>query len=300
MQQYLRPSSFLRRLSTRSVTSSPPVDPTLRRIPGFAYTVEHAYDDVDLANLPSVVLIHGGPGSHADFRYISGEFAALRSQIPVPSLIRVDLRGYGSSLPMLETPSAANLAKALLDGLEATEGDGPYVLVGHSLGAHVALEAARQRPEVVAGLGFVAPVCLSHHYGVRPFFVNRFAGKYSTHALLGPLIRAAIDFFYTQFGFPASIRLEEKVYTHRRVAELDWDAARSIAETNDKPWFLAYPRDDHLIEPTIYEEMADVLGTSRGEGQVVVFDKGGHNIQKSQSYAIVQSLLEFYDLHWRK
>ncbi|GMI01455.1 hypothetical protein TrLO_g4922 [Triparma laevis f. longispina] len=305
-----RLTSPLRNISSSSAyrARNPPVDPPLQtQAPGFAYTVESESPSEPSSKLPKVVLLHGGPGSHADFRYISGEFAALRGldKDPLPTLIRVDLRGYGSSQPPLQTPSAANLASSLLDGLQASEeGDGhtsSYIFVGHSLGAHVALEAARQQPEVVAGLGFIAPVCFSHHYGLRPYFVNRFAGKNTEHFLLGPPIRKAIDFFYTQFGFPASIPLEEKVYTHRRVAELDFDGARVIAEHFDKPWFLAYPNDDHLIEPFIYEELAGVMGGGQeGQGHVVVFDKGGHNIQKSQSHAIVQNLLEFYEKHWRE
>jgi hypothetical protein len=91
------------------------------------------------------------------------------------------------------------------------------------------------------------------------------------------------------------------------VAELDFPAGRSIAESFSKPWFLSYPKDDHFIEPVIFEEMAEVLA-SRGKkgssvqdrnGHVVAFETGGHNIQKSQSAPLVRELLAFYDSNYR-
>jgi len=96
---------------------------------------------------PPVVLVHGVGGSHQQWP------EALRS-LPWRRVLALDLPGHGSSPgPALTTVAA--MARRVLDFVEAL-GAGPAVLVGHSMGGAVALTAAVQAPERVAGLGLVA------------------------------------------------------------------------------------------------------------------------------------------------
>ncbi|MEM7137417.1 MAG: alpha/beta hydrolase [Myxococcota bacterium] len=93
---------------------------------------------------PSIVFIHGYSCSHTDWQHQATHFA------PNHRVVSVDLRGHGQSNGYtsgfnIETCGADICA--LLEALELA----PAVLVGHSLGCRVVMEAASERPDLVAG-----------------------------------------------------------------------------------------------------------------------------------------------------
>jgi pimeloyl-ACP methyl ester carboxylesterase len=102
-----------------------------------------------------LVLLHGQPGSTADWLQVAGRLPAQFHAVAV------DRPGYGSS----RRPAggfAAN-ARAVLDDLDA-RGIRRAVLVGHSYGGGVALSAASLAPhrvEAVVLLGSVGPGCVN-------------------------------------------------------------------------------------------------------------------------------------------
>lgn len=100
---------------------------------------------------PVIVLVHGIGASHRYFRRMQRELA-LRAVVHA-----VDLPGFGGS-PRPGTPrSIAQLAAALgrrLDELAVARA----AVVGHSMGAQVALELALQRPGLVSHLALLGPV----------------------------------------------------------------------------------------------------------------------------------------------
>ena len=86
----------------------------------------------------------------------------------------------------------------------------------------------------------------------------------------------------------------EIVHTNRRVALIDWDGARATAGALQLPIFLAYALDDALIQPERSEELAEVLGRdARRDGPRLVYDVGGHNIQKTQAEELADALAEW-------
>jgi pimeloyl-ACP methyl ester carboxylesterase len=102
-----------------------------------------------------VVLLHGQPGSPADWQQVTG-------WLPAPlHAVAPDRPGYGSS-PLPAGGFAAN-ARAVLDDLDS-RGITRAVLVGHSYGGGVALSAASLAPgrvEAVILLASVGPGCLT-------------------------------------------------------------------------------------------------------------------------------------------
>ncbi len=94
---------------------------------------------------PPLVCVHGFACSHADWRPQLDHFAGTQA------VIACDLRGHGAtpgdpadcSIEIYGTDVAALLAALELDGA---------VLVGHSLGCRVVLQAALNAPERVAGV----------------------------------------------------------------------------------------------------------------------------------------------------
>jgi pimeloyl-ACP methyl ester carboxylesterase len=102
-----------------------------------------------------LVLLHGQPGSPADWRQVA---ARLPAQLHA---VAADRPGYGSS--RLPAGGFAANARAVLDDLDS-RGIKRAVLVGHSYGGGVALSAASLAPrrvEAVVLLASVGPGCVT-------------------------------------------------------------------------------------------------------------------------------------------
>jgi pimeloyl-ACP methyl ester carboxylesterase len=117
--------------------------------------------DLSVTDMPAglhaheLVLLHGQPGSPADWQLVAG-------RLPAPlHAVAADRPGYGSS--RLPAGGFAANARAVLDDLDA-RGITRAVLVGHSYGGGVALSAASLAPGRVAAvvlLASVGPGCLT-------------------------------------------------------------------------------------------------------------------------------------------
>ena len=102
-----------------------------------------------------LVLLHGQPGSPADWQQVAGRLPAQFHAVAA------DRPGYGSS--QLPAAGFAANARAVLDDLDS-RGITSAVLVGHSYGGGVALSAASLAPGRVAAvvlLASVGPGCLT-------------------------------------------------------------------------------------------------------------------------------------------
>ena len=102
-----------------------------------------------------LVLLHGQPGSPADWQLVAG-------RLPAPlHAVAADRPGYGSS--RLPAGGFALNARAVLEDLDS-HGIARAVLVGHSYGGGVALSAASLAPgrvEAVVLLASVGPGCVT-------------------------------------------------------------------------------------------------------------------------------------------
>jgi pimeloyl-ACP methyl ester carboxylesterase len=102
-----------------------------------------------------LVLLHGQPGSAADWLQVAGRLPAQLHAVAA------DRPGYGSS--RLRAGGFAVNAQAVLDDLDS-RGVGRAVLVGHSYGGGVALSVASLAPhrvEAVVLLASVGPGCVN-------------------------------------------------------------------------------------------------------------------------------------------
>jgi len=98
--------------------------------------------------LPTVVFIHGAQNDHSVWALQSRYFAHHGFNV-----LAVDLPGHGRSAgPALTSVDAmADWLLGVLDGAEVSEA----ILIGHSMGSLIALEAAHRAPHRVRGLGLV-------------------------------------------------------------------------------------------------------------------------------------------------
>jgi pimeloyl-ACP methyl ester carboxylesterase len=94
------------------------------------------------------VMVHGWTCDHGSMEPVAAAFPDADSTL-------VDLLGHGAS------PKAASYAIADQAAAALASTGGRAVWVGHSMGAQVALEAARQAPERVAGVALLDPAFIA-------------------------------------------------------------------------------------------------------------------------------------------
>ena len=109
---------------------------------------EKPHVEVDIAGKGecALIFVHGGACAKEDWQF---QVKELSSRFRV---ITLDLPGHGKSDPP-DTTTIATLADPIIDILSAQKNHA--VLVGHSLGCRVILEAYRRAPDSIAALIFV-------------------------------------------------------------------------------------------------------------------------------------------------
>jgi pimeloyl-ACP methyl ester carboxylesterase len=100
---------------------------------------------------PTVILDHLGDGMSSHWAWVQPEVSN------VTRVCAYDRAGFGWSDPGPAPRDALSSSRELEALLRNASIDGPYVLVGHSFGANVALVYAREHPEEVTGMVLVDP-----------------------------------------------------------------------------------------------------------------------------------------------
>jgi pimeloyl-ACP methyl ester carboxylesterase len=98
-----------------------------------------------------LVLIHGLATTQGIWHSVTPALARERR------VVTLDVPGFGDSPPVGEGFDLEAVAKRILRGLAAQGVRGPFDLVGHSLGAGIAVTIAAIRPRAVRRLVLVAP-----------------------------------------------------------------------------------------------------------------------------------------------
>jgi pimeloyl-ACP methyl ester carboxylesterase len=120
-----------------------------RAAEGFSLAYERAGDG------PAVVLLHGWPGDHTDYRHVVPLLTG-QAEVVVP-----DLRGFGESDKHPADPKAAYSADAQARSVIALIkelGLERVVLGGYDIGSRIAQAVARTRPNLVGALVLSPPL----------------------------------------------------------------------------------------------------------------------------------------------
>jgi pimeloyl-ACP methyl ester carboxylesterase len=242
-----------------------------------------------------VVFIHGAGASSAVWLY---QLRALRHG---PRALAVDLPGHGLSADAASIGSLNDYADALL-ALLADIGLGPCVLVGHALGAAVAMHAFNRRPDAVRALCLCAA---THGMPAHPLVAQ---------ALRGPLsawIRMMEDLLYS----PSTPRrfvekaVESGFQAPREVLQRDFDlwlradlcdptplAAAAADPEAAPPTLLICGADDALVPVPLSEALLRLLPGARLE----VIEEAGHMVMlerhKRFNALLLQLLSDLHDL----
>ena len=255
-----------------------PSDPPLRVLRTTLGPVHVA----DVGVGPAVVALHGVPGSHRDFRWLAPTLE------PDLRVVRPDLPGFGETpwniFPARHPRDRAGLLVPLLDALEIDR----CVLLGHSLGGALALEAAVAAPDRVAGLALVASSGLRPHRGYRRFRPVLWSRALDV-PLLGALLRPVLRRAFTVMGFPRSTPTPALVHTMYCFGALDFASSSAAVQALTAPTLVAWTGDDPLIEPDVFRELAEAAPS----GPRLSFARGGHNPQKTQAIELGEALVPF-------
>ena len=188
---------------------------------------------------PPVVLVHGLGGQMRNFDYLPLAELAQRWR-----LVLVDRPGAGLSPRVSESKAGiaaqAHLVLALIRALGLPQRP---LLVGHSLGGAIALSAALQEPDALAGLALIAPFT---HFssdvpapfralGIRtPWLRHLFA-----HTLAVPLAilnsRRAVAFIFAPEPPPADFPLRGGGLLGLRPSAFSASSADMVAVADDLP-----------------------------------------------------------------
>ncbi|MET1073644.1 MAG: alpha/beta hydrolase [Umezawaea sp.] len=102
-----------------------------------------------------VLALHGWTLDH---RVVLGCLEPVFAGLPGYRRLYPDLPGMGLSPAPESIASSDDLLDAVLDFVDETLGDEPFLLVGESYGGYLARALTRSRPEQVLGLALVCPV----------------------------------------------------------------------------------------------------------------------------------------------
>lgn len=258
----------------------------------YAYTGGKPFD----AARPAVVFIHGAQHDHSVWALQTRYFAHHGFGV-----LAVDLPGHGRS----DGPARRDIG-ALADwlaGLLDAAGASKAILVGHSMGSLVALDASARHPERVAGLALVAtaaPMTVSdalldaarEHEPQAIAMVNQWS-----HSTIAAKPSSPAPGFWLQ---GMNQRLMERIGAlgEAQLFHTDFSACNAYTDALDRAASVRCPvcvlsgKRDVMTPPRASRALVDALRKAGAPVQTVELD-GGHALMTEQPDAVLDALFSF-------
>ncbi|XGW25980.1 hypothetical protein V3C99_006970, partial [Haemonchus contortus] len=278
------------------------VDPLLRRIDvrfntssGEEVSVEAVYQDTvpSGSRLGTVVAIHGAPGSHKDFKYVT----PLLHEKGI-RFIGVNMPGFGSTPgdPRLRCDNTErnNFVCELISRIGNIE---RLVVMGHSRGCENAVAVAARNTDLLVGLVLLSPTGLRLHRGLRPFWVIDFIlWLYSLGPTAKQIMHTVMKYFYNSI---IGLRLDtgERAMMCARVLVaysgkdflIETSISRELADAFKDHVELKCEDEDELTESKAIQQTRELF--SNGTKTVSInFEKCGHFLQRDRSQYIADAI----------
>jgi len=215
---------------------------------------------------PAVVLVHGIGMSH---RYLARLHQALSAETAVVS---IDLPGFGG-LPKPAGDVGIPEMSAALAGVVGELAHEPIVLVGHSMGAQWAIEAALQRPDQVRMVVAIGPVADDGHRTpgsqARALAVDTLGESASINAIVfTDYLRCGVPWYLTQLRHMLAYPTEAKAATlmapllvmrggRDPVAGRDW--CRRLVARSPIARLVEIPRGHHVVQQSSPRAVASAI-----------------------------------------
>lgn len=250
-----------------------------------------AYTEVGLPHQPAVVFLHGiGGGRHG--------WAAQQAHVAQLGWrsLAWDMPGYGDS-PMVDPYDFAHLAQALWQMLDAANIQ-QAVLVGHSMGAMVALQAWTQAPERIRAMVLAASSpAFGHSDGdfQQQFLAQRLAPLESGKTMADIADRLIPSMVAPGSTAPALVLAREGMAaiapdTYRAaLCALVQFEQRAALPTITVPVLCLAAEHDRTAPPVVIERMAQKIPGAR----YACLAGAGHLLQYEQAEAFNAELEKF-------
>ena len=230
---------------------------------------------------PPVILIHGAGSSHLCW---PAEIRRLRDA----NVYAIDLPGHGKS-PGTAQHFVAGYQKSLIDFIEELKQNRVF-LVGHSLGAAIALRFALDHPQHVAGL-----VCISSaaSFNIDPTFINLFRSPITQKTTL-ELLQA---YFAPQYG-------NKQWYSN---------LLKSLPTVRNSLWYADFRASEHfdlrnklhqiqtptlvlsgLEDPLVSVFDAAYLARQLPEGKFIPYQHHGHMLMLEDPIRVANQIHRFF------
>jgi pimeloyl-ACP methyl ester carboxylesterase len=241
-----------------------------------------------------LVLIHGLATTRAIWNSVTPALARHRR------VVSVDVPGFGESPPVGPDFDLEEVAVRIARGLAARHVTAPFDVVGHSLGAGIALTLAVRRPRSVQRLVLVAPAGLSAYpAAATQLLATGIDGLLAVRRALLPLTerdwgRRLLFAFAAADGAsiaPTQARLMvEASASAKRSAEaftaITGADLRPLLTQIRAPLGVIWGAQDRTIRP----ELAEAVREARPDADIVIIDRAGHIVMIEQPEAFVAAL----------
>lgn len=231
-----------------------------------------------------VILLHGLPGSHRDFRYLAPALRDVGART-----ISIDLPGFGktpfTSFPALKSTNRSAIAVHVADALGISQ----FSILGHSFGGALAFHAAALFPERITSLGLVSSVGVSRHMGKR-MFPSVLVRSLSIALATGLASQQLLDLgqnFYKKIGVGYAPTKRELEIVLEMTRLVDFSANRSAVRTVRCPTLLVSSKNDPIVDPASHARLVSAFD-SKVPLRQIRFHRGGHALQKHSAYNIAQ------------
>lgn len=224
------------------------------------------------AGAPPIVLVHGIGISHR-------AFARLAEVLAADGLVHaLDLPGFGGTPKPAHSPDVPAMAELLAE-VVAGLGDGPFAVVGNSMGAQWAVELACRRPDLVSHVVAIGPVVDDRRRtAVRQALSlahDCLRESPSANAIvLTDYIRCGPRWYFRQLPHMLAYRPEERVSALRRpllivrggrdpVARRSW--CERLRDAAGDARLVEVPGQPHLVQHTAPAVVAATVRTFLAE-----------------------------------
>jgi 3-oxoadipate enol-lactonase len=223
-------------------------------------------------------------------------------------LIHYDRPGYGSSSPVSDPipfEKQAEYAAAILDAVDVPKAH----VVGHSLGALVALQMAVSMPERVHSLALLEPPLVFAMRENDMQSMMAVMGQAFTQFGSGNLPGAVDAWLDGAFGpgwqtvveqsIPGALAQTYKDGTAAFVAEAPalqtWDFGLEQIKQITQPVLAAFHMDEHL--PGVFQDPAELISRVLPQTELVVIPNATHLLQIQNPRSVATALAGFFARH---
>jgi len=245
--------------------------------------------------MPALIMIHGYLSSCFSFRSL---VPRLKKDYPVFAL---DLPGFGKSEKSLTfTYSLRNYGQLIVHLMDAL-GIHEAVVIGHSMGGQIALQAARLDPKRIrkviglAAAGYMGPVKRSivrlsylpyFHYLLRLYFYKKDVIQEFVNVTYNKNIinKEMMEGYLEPLKDPAFYRSFVRFIRHR-----EGDLPSELVRTISQPVLLLWGKEDRIVPVSVGERFAKDLP----HAELKIFPDTGHLLPEERPDEVAEAVRAF-------